>query len=308
MQHTIKAVAKRTGLSAHVIRVWEKRYGAVRPQRTGTNRRLYSDEEVERLELLHRATLAGHTIGQAAKLPTEALRAALVQSQPGVFPQSPPAKGSDSFETALVSECLAHVKELDAAALDRSLERGMIRFGHMGFLNRVAAPLSHQVGELWRTGELTAAHEHFLSASLRNFLADSVRQYALAESAPVLVVATPAGQLHELGAVMVAAVAANLGWRATYLGTSLPAAEIAGAAVQNQARAVALSLVYPEDDRGMVEELANLRRYLPPEIKVLAGGRAAPAYHDALNRIGAQRIEDLDGLAAALDGMRKRGA
>jgi methylmalonyl-CoA mutase cobalamin-binding subunit len=170
----------------------------------------------------------------------------------------------------------------------------------------LAAPLSHRVGEQWRTGELTAAHEHFLSSALRTFLGQSVRQFALPNSAPIIVVCTPAGQLHELGAVIVAAAAANLGWRVTYLGASLPAAEIAGAAVQNKARAVALSMVYPEDDRGMADELANLRRYLPAEIQILAGGRAAAAYTEALNSIGAVRIGDLDALAATLEEFRKR--
>lgn len=304
MQHAIKAVSKRTGLSAHVIRVWEKRYGAVKPSRTDSNRRLYSEEEVQRLELLHHATRAGHNISQAAKLTTEKLRELVSQApSPAVPAKSASAEQADA---SLVDECLAQVKVLDASALERALERGVVRRGQMGFLNRIAAPLSQQVGELWRSGELTAAHEHFLSAALRNFLGQSVRQFALTESSPGLVVATPAGQLHELGAVMAAAAAANLGWRVTYLGTSLPAAEIAGAAVQNKARVVALSLVYPEDDAALADELANLRRYLPTEIKIIAGGRAAEAYRDTLNRIGALRMADLDSLGPVLDDLRRR--
>ena len=76
----IKVVAQRTGLSAHVIRIWEKRYGAVEPERTGTNRRLYSDEQVERLSLLREITQHGHSIGHVAKLPTEKLRELATQS------------------------------------------------------------------------------------------------------------------------------------------------------------------------------------------------------------------------------------
>jgi DNA-binding transcriptional MerR regulator len=61
-------------LSAHVIRIWEKRYGAEEPQRTGTNRLLYSEEQIGRLSLLRDITRNGHTIGNVAKLPTEKLR------------------------------------------------------------------------------------------------------------------------------------------------------------------------------------------------------------------------------------------
>jgi methylmalonyl-CoA mutase cobalamin-binding subunit len=122
-----------------------------------------------------------------------------------------------------------------------------------------------------------------------------------------LVVATPAGQLHELGALLVGAAAANLGWQVTYLGASLPAAEIAGAARQNRARAVALSLVYPEDDPRLEGDLTRLRAMLPPETDILAGGRAMPAYGDALDKIGALRMKDLTHLCAALDELRKPG-
>jgi methylmalonyl-CoA mutase cobalamin-binding subunit len=135
-----------------------------------------------------------------------------------------------------------------------------------------------QIGELWQRGEITAAHEHFASAIIRDFLTRGGRGYASEEHAPCAIVATPAGQLHELGAVMVAAAASNLGWRAVYLGASLPAAEIAGAAVQNDARVVLLSIVYPADDRQVATDLALLRRLLPSRIEIVAGGRAARAY------------------------------
>jgi len=311
IQHAIKAVSKRTGLSPHVIRVWEKRYGAVRPFRTDTNRRLYSEEEVQRLELLHHATQAGHAISQAAQLSSDKLRELLPgaaragagSTQNGGTASQPEVASAES----VVGQCLDLVKALEAQGLDLMLHRAVVRFGHLGFLNRVVAPLSVQVGELWRAGEISIAHEHFLSAALRTFLGRSARQFAVTNTAPLLVVATPAGQLHELGAVMVNAVAANLGWRVTYLGTSLPAAEIAGAAIQNGARAVALSLVYPEDDQTMTGELNSLRRYLPPEISLIVGGRACGAYHEVLTRIGAVRTRTLDELGVALDEFRKSG-
>ena len=78
--------------------------------------------------------------------------------------------------------------------------------------------------------------------------------------------------------MIVNAAAAQVGWQTTYLGASLPAAEIAGAAVQNRALAVALSIVYPEDDPDLPQELTNLRRFLPEETRILIGGRAATAY------------------------------
>ncbi|HWC58696.1 MAG TPA: MerR family transcriptional regulator, partial [Verrucomicrobiae bacterium] len=71
---TIQAVSRRTGLSPHVIRIWEKRYNAVLPSRTESNRRLYSGEEIERLALLRDVSRAGHTISSIARLSTPELR------------------------------------------------------------------------------------------------------------------------------------------------------------------------------------------------------------------------------------------
>jgi DNA-binding transcriptional MerR regulator/methylmalonyl-CoA mutase cobalamin-binding subunit len=297
-------VALRTGLSAHVIRIWEKRYGAVEPERTDTNRRLYSREQIERLTLLRGLTQAGQSIRHVAKLPTMKLRqlaTELVDANRRAVPALTRVPGTGSF----FEPCMAAVKTLDSPALDEALKRAATGLGAQGLLQRVVAPLAQTIGDLWRDGTLTAAHEHFASSAIRVFLGQAAKPFGGTENAPLLLVATPAGQIHELGALIVGAMAANLGWHVTYLGASLPAAEIAGAAMQSRARAVALSLVYPEDDPALVDELTRLRELLPPEVVLLTGGRAMPAYLDAIKRIGAVQIKDLSDLSATLDDLRK---
>lgn len=300
----IKVVARRTGLSAHVIRIWEKRYGAVEPERTGTNRRLYSDEQVERLSLLRDITRAGHSIGQVAKLPTARLRVLARDARGNGEPVSP-VPASVAGAPALLGECVAAVKSLDARALEETLKRGATGLGAQGLLQRVVAPLLQTIGDLWRDGAITAAHEHFASAVIRIFLGHAAKPFGGAENAPVLIVGTPAGQVHELGALLAGAAAANLGWHVTYLGASLPAAEIAGAARQNRARAVALSLIYPEDDPRLEGEMIRLHESLPSGVALLVGGRAMPGYRKALEKIGATQIKDLPHLCSALDALRK---
>lgn len=302
--HAIKVVARRTGLTAHVIRIWEKRYGAVAPQRTGANRRLYSEVQIERLGLLREVTQAGHSIGHVAKLPTEKLRKLAAEAAGCNRPttsahQQPPATLS------YLDESVAAMKALDAPRLEASLKRAETALGGQGLLQRVVAPLAQTIGELWRDGSITAAHEHFASAVIRIFLGHAAKPFAAGDSAPVIVVATPAGQIHELGALLVGAAAANLGWHVTYLGASLPAAEIAGAVRQNRARVVALSLVYPEDDPRLEGELTKLKELLPDEVALLVGGRAMPAYRETLEKICATPIKDLAHLCSTLDGLRK---
>ena len=121
---------------------------------------------------------------------------------------------------------------------------------------------------------------------------------------PLLIATTPAGQIHELGATIAASAAADAGWQVEYLGASLPAAEIAGAAIQLNANAVALSIVYPADDPNLSNELRYLRKLLPPQIGIIAGGRVASSYASSLQEIGAIICSDLDGLYRALEQLR----
>jgi DNA-binding transcriptional MerR regulator/methylmalonyl-CoA mutase cobalamin-binding subunit len=299
IQHSIKVASRRCGLSTHVIRVWEKRYDAVSPNRTDTNRRQYSEEEIERLSLLRLATLGGHSIGNIAKLPTDRLKA-LVETDARSQISHPKTELSES----LLDGAIETIRSLDASGLETVLGKAALKHGHHGMLEQVIAPLTAKVGELWLHGEITAAHEHFASAIIRNHLVRQSKPYATRIGAPTIIVTTPSGQLHELGAVMVAAAAKDMDWHVIYLGPSLPAAEIAGAAIQHKARAVALSIVFPTDDTELPEELNRLRQLLPDETKLLVGGRAAKAYERTLKTLGAHQVRELRELYPLLESFR----
>jgi DNA-binding transcriptional MerR regulator/methylmalonyl-CoA mutase cobalamin-binding subunit len=307
MTYPIQVVVRETGLSAHVLRVWEKRYQAVVPQRTGTQRRVYTDADVQRLRLLRQATLLGHPIGSIANLPDEALQALLVKAaaaRPPIPSPRPIDEGAPAPDSPVILDCIEAIKAFDADALNALLERAAVEMGHTTLMRQVLAPLVQRLGDLWSRGILRMAHEHFATVVIRSFLLNPARQYAGANATATLVVSTPQGQLHELGAVMAAALASEQGWHAVYLGPSLPATEIAGIASQSRARAVALSIVYPDDDPNVEHELHDLRRFLPGNIVIIAGGRAAEHYHAALDAIGAIIVKDLAQLQVELAKIR----
>jgi DNA-binding transcriptional MerR regulator/methylmalonyl-CoA mutase cobalamin-binding subunit len=316
LKHSIKVVSRRTGLSPHLIRVWEKRYSTTQPHRNDVNRRLYSVEDIERLRLLKRATDSGHSIGDIAHLPTERL-AQLVKedaAQPGagaVEPERPraeavrgEAKGDEPGAAELVGRAYAAVEAMDSVGLESVLDMGSVQLGQIRLLTDVIVPLVERIGEAWRLGELKVAHEHVASAAIRTFLGHVSRPISLHPSAPVLVTTTPSGQLHELGAVLVSAAATNIGWRVVYAGACLPSEEIVSVVRAHRAKAVALSIVHPEDDPHLADELKRLRRLLPAGIPILVGGRAAAAYQSALDEIGARRVIHLGGLSALLERIR----
>lgn len=308
-RHPIQVVARRTGLTADVIRVWERRYHAVSPRRSPTNRRLYSDADVERLLLLRRATLLGRRIGDVAGLGSTELESLVEADEAAVHraptaAETPPSAAAGGACTAL-EECLRAVEALDAEGLGLALSRSAVHLAPASVIKDVLDPLLREIGDRWRAGTLMAAHEHLTTAVVRSFLGTvSGSRLAGGPESPALVVTTPAGQQHELGALMVAAMAALDGWKATYLGPDLPAVDIAAAAVRCKAGVVALSLLYPADDPRLPDELRRLRQLLPDDVHLFVGGSAAKSYHTVLDELGARCRTDLDVLRRDLESLR----
>jgi methanogenic corrinoid protein MtbC1 len=120
-------------------------------------------------------------------------------------------------------------------------------------------------------------------------------------NAPSIIIATPSGQLHELGALIIALVAALEGWRVIYLGPNLPAEEIASATKLKKSQLVLLSLVYPANDPFLKQELEKLRTLLHSDVKIVIGGRVSESYQEILDHIGAIQLNDLDNFRKFLE-------
>ncbi len=309
LRHPIGVVARRTGLKQDLIRAWERRYGAVAPGRTDTRRRFYSDADVARLQLLKRVVDTGRAIGQVANLSSEELES-LLAAEPGPaithpsVPERSGASGNGDVADVYLDLCLAAARRLDVAELELHLHRASVDLSRTGLLERLLVPLLHRIGDLWHQGELRPTHEHLASAVVRSFLGGMYHAYDTPATAPQLLATTPPRQRHELGALMVAAVATGEGWRATYLGPDLPPEEIAAAAREKGVKVVALSLVYPPDDPRLGDDLRRLRRLLPASTSLVVGGRASQAYAGILDEIGAVRVHDLPSLRYELERLR----
>jgi MerR family transcriptional regulator, light-induced transcriptional regulator len=302
VRYPVQVVARHTGLSPHVLRAWEKRYAAVRPIRSGTGRRLYSDRDLRRLKLLSQITRQGHPIGSVATLADDALEK-LAKQETLLETAERPKRGkgnTDRERIAIVRDCIAAIQRFDADGLNKILKRTVVESSYLALVRQVVAPLARRLGEYWSDGTIQASHEHFASGMIRAFLLDPARHYCGTAPTTTLVAATLQGQMHELGVIMAAALAAERGWRVIYLGPSLPALEIASVAIKSEARAVALSLVYPEADPHVENELRELRNNLPSKTPILIGGSGAESYRAAIEEINGALTHDFGAFQVAL--------
>lgn len=298
-RHPVRLVANRTGLSPHVLRAWERRYGVVTPHRSEGGQRLYSDHDVERLRQLRQLTGRGHSISRIASLSLADLERLEQQALPE--PALQPAGAVESSAAAeLVGEALHAIRSLDADELQAVLQRAAVTLGGPLFLDEVVAPAVEAVGDGWAGGSLSVAQEHMSSAVFRRVLEWLVGVYRVEGEAPRLVVATPPGQVHEIGALMVAACAAAEGWGITYLGADLPVADLLAAAHDTGARAVALSVVYSSDDEKLLAALGSARAGLAEGTPLLVGGSAASHLREPLEDLGAVVLDSLPELRARL--------
>ena len=300
--YTIKYVSKRTGLTPHAIRAWERRYGAVVPQRSAKNRRLYSEDDVYRLQLLKTITDAGHNISQVAQLNSDEL-IDMVQRDVSVMPQS--GRGRHKLlhlasDVNYYQECLSAVINLDADGLEQTYDRAAIDLTRTALLRDVIVPLFREIGKLWHSGSLKIVNEHMATTVTRTFLLNMLRTTEIPESAPRIVVATTLGQWHDVGALTVALTAAENGWHPIYFGPNLPAEEIATGVKHSNARAVAISITHTLNQHALTSELRKLKRYIGPEIKLFVGGRAVGDYRPLLSEADVKFIEDFEEFSSEL--------
>lgn len=282
--YPVRTVARLAGLSPDLMRAWEKRYGVVRPVRGPRGARMYSSDDVAHLRLLARAVGAGRAIGDVAQLDRPALEA---------LTSTTPAAGPTGGDRLQITRLLDTVSSGDAVALDRQLGEALVTLGGRRFVCQVAAPLLTEVGERWSTGHLSIADEHLLSSAIRSLLTSLIRFREKVAEAPTVLLATPRGERHELGLLLVALLTVDAGLGMHYLGCDLPATEIVTTVRRTGATVVGIGLVNSSLGAQAAAELRIIEAGLSHQGELWLGGRNAAAVADKLRPTRAVVLDDL---------------
>ena len=255
---TIQDLSRLTGLSIDVLRVWERRYGALRPKRLPNKRRDYGEDDVRRAKLLREARLAGHAISRIAMLGDDALNDLLKAAAP-------------QNDSALLAAMVADIQAGDADALYGKLERARAERLPAAFCDDIAGPLLREVGEYWLTDTALIAREHLATATLARVLA-GVKPLDRASGKRPVVFGTIPPERHLIGTAMAAYVAEQCGFPAIVVAPGATVEEIAATAAHTRAAGVGMSVVY-FDAEHTVRELAQALDALP----LWVGGAKAAA-------------------------------
>lgn len=270
----IRTVAIMTGVNPVTMRAWERRYNLITPQRTPKGHRLYTQQDVNRInrivELLNQGISVGHV-------------KPLLDQPSGDTPASSTTDDLDTWKEHQ-DKMLGAIESFDEQALD-SIYNDALSLYPIDIVNqRLTTPLMRLLGERWKKRELGIAEEHFFSVYLRNKLGTRIHHMNQRGHGPLLLLACLPGELHETGLLFFALAAVSSNYRGLVLGANTPLQQIPGVLEKKPCAGVVLS-GSSKPARGIINsDLPELIRQI--RIPVFVGGDTSVAYREKLEQCG----------------------
>jgi DNA-binding transcriptional MerR regulator len=231
----IQAVAIATGVPVATLRAWERRYGVPSPARTAASYRLYEQDDVAEIERMRDLVAEGTRAAQAAEVVVRERAAGLGAGG---------APDAERSRQLVIERMLRAMVRMDSDALDRELSMAAEMDDAAAF-DRVVGPALVRVGELWKRGEISLAHEHFISDRVATYLHSRLRIATPSEVRGRVVLACFPDEDHSLALLAVALRFAVWGYRPTVLGPRTPPAAVGDAVRMVDPDLVGLSLTIP---------------------------------------------------------------
>lgn len=253
----IRDLEEFSGVKAHTIRVWEKRYGLLAPDRTGTNIRTYSLEELKVILNVAFLNQNGYKISKIAAL-SAADREQLVSTV-----ASNGMAGSDilnSLKLAMLS--------FDEVLFDSVSSKFRDIHGFKALVEQVYVPLLETIGLLWQSNTICPAQEHFVSNLIRHKIIMATGSLPLnsAKRDRIFVLYLPENEIHELGLLYVDHLLRFKGERTVYLGQSVPVEDLAQVVARFDSKVVFVTLLMATPQAAEIPAfLRDLRAMLPSE-------------------------------------------
>lgn len=249
----IGAVSRMTGISETTLRVWERRYDFPSSARTSGGHRLYSQDEVQRLQWIKQRIDSGMQISKAIRALRHLEREGVI---PGVTSTGRVASGIDQngdVTSQLRQRLFTTLGEHDSTRADQVLIEALALLPLEEVILDIIAPTLNHIGEAWSANQLDVATEHFATSLLRHHLLMWLRTgpppYRVN---PVLLACAP-GELHEGSLLMLAVLLRRLRWPAVYLGQTVPLAELETFIEEVNAAAIVFVAMTEETARALAE-------------------------------------------------------
>jgi len=261
IHYSIKDLEYLSGIKAHTIRIWEKRYQLLDPDRSDTNIRFYSDEDVRRILNVAMLVKNGYKISNVASFDDERMQTEVLRQNKNLLD---PEKNIDQL--------LVQTVNLNTFGFEQLLNKIIQENGFSKTIQNVIFPFFERIGLLWQAGSIFVAHEHFVSNLIRSRLIIEAAKFDNHLSAKTALFFLHEDEMHELGLLHFNFLAAQSGLRCVYLGQSLPFADLANLLANNGFDFVCTSFIQAIEKPELEQYLANLSMAFNRH-KILISGR-----------------------------------
>ncbi len=273
----IRTVSELTGVNSITLRAWENRYGLIEPVRKSSGHRLYTQEHIDLINRVVGLLDRGMRIGQVS---------AEIKSDHQA--ENEIGEEKQDYWRRYINGMIAAIIRFDENALERIYGEALSHYPVRTVTDKLLTPLLKELGERWYSGRGGVAEEHFFAFYLRNKLGARFHHRSRNQSGPKLLLACMPGDLHEIGLLLFALDACDLGFQVISLGANMPIREIPSAVKKTGSDALVLSGVIEPDERVINEDLPWLVKQL--SIPVFVGGAIAASNFDPLRKSGVHAI------------------
>ncbi|HNX43673.1 MAG TPA: cobalamin B12-binding domain-containing protein [Bacteroidales bacterium] len=291
MKHySIKDIEKITGIKAHTIRIWEKRYHLVSPERTLTNIRYYNDMDMKRLLNIAILNRYGYKISNLVEMSGEEINKRVIE-----------VTLHETDFTSLIESFIVAMIEYDEVRFEKALNSAIIRLGFESAITNVIYPFLAKVGILWQTGVVIPGQEHFVTNLIRQklILAIDSRQAIKKNHPRRFILFLPENEFHEIGLLFAHYLLKKYGHNTIYLGQNVPLSDVQQLVSLKKPDFILTSVTTSLSSGDLPEFLKQLSLILP-DGQILAGGSQI-AYSDNITPANIVTIKSVKHLTDFLE-------
>jgi MerR family transcriptional regulator, light-induced transcriptional regulator len=213
---TIKDLENLSGIKAHTIRIWEQRYSFLKPERTGTNIRYYSSEELKKILNVALLNKYGFKISHIDKMSEGEIKEKILS-----------LNQTEAQQERIVNELIQSMVDIDIEKLETILDKYIIARGIERTITQIIFPFLEKIGILWLTNHINPAQEHLVTNIIRQKLIVGIDGIVTSVKVnKTVLLFLPEGEYHELGLLFMCYPLKNRGVTTVYLGSSVPLKDV----------------------------------------------------------------------------------
>ncbi len=260
-KYSIKELEQLSGIKAHTIRIWEKRHRLIEPQRTTTNIRFYSDDDLKKIINVSLLNANGIKISKIAGMSVDEMSRKVIEI-------------SETKQEAMVhiDQLVIAMVELDEEKFEKTLSGLILRFGFEKTVVEILYPFLEKIGILWQTHHINPAQEHFISNLIRQKVIVAIDSLPIAQkTAKRVMLFLPEHELHEISLLFSHYRFRKAGFRTFYLGQTVPFNDLKAAFEVHQPHLLLTSITSAMTRNSLENYLERLSTNFPQADILITG-------------------------------------